>query len=70
MVLRAFLDAKLSRTVLRSIVSKISLSMVQIANPFNLSYDIVDLKQFFNNFNFEKLLSAEATVTGKVKRIR
>jgi len=70
MVLRAFLDAKSSRTVLRSIVSKISLWMVHIANPFNLSYDIVDLKQFFNNFNFEKLLSAEATVTGKVKRIR
>ena len=70
MVLRTFLDAKSSKTVLRSIVSKISLWMVHIVNPFNLSYDIVDLKQFFNNFNFEKLLSAEATVTGTVKMIR
>ena len=38
------LDEKSSRMVLRSIVSKMSLSMVHIANPFNLSYDIVDLK--------------------------
>ena len=41
-----------------------------VAKPFNLSCDIVDLKWFFNNFNFEKLRSAEATVTGIVNTIR
>ena len=68
--LRTFLDAKSSRTLSRSIVSKISFSMLHIAKPFNLSCSIVDLKQFFNSFNLEKLLSADATVTGIVNRIR
>jgi hypothetical protein len=40
-----------------------------MANPFNLSCDIVDLKYDFINFNFEKLLSTEATVAGIVNKI-
>jgi len=44
--------------------------MLHIAKPFNLSCNIVDLKQFLNSFSLEKLLSADATVTGIVKRIR
>ena len=40
-----------------------------MANPLNLSCDIVDLKQNFINFNFEKLIYAEATVTGIVSNI-
>jgi len=67
--LRAFLDAKSSRTVSRLMSSKISCSMLHIAKPFNLSCNIVDLKQFLNSFSLEKLLSADATVTGIVKRI-
>ena len=41
--------------------------MLQIANSFNLSCNIVVLKRFLSSFNFEKLLSAEATVTGTVQ---
>ena len=67
--LRAFCDAKSLRTTSRSIFSRTSLSMQYIAKPFNLSCNIVDLKQFFNIFNLEKLLSAEATITGTAKRI-
>ena len=40
-----------------------------MANPLNLSCDIVDFKLDFINFNFEKLLSAEAIVTGIVSNI-
>jgi len=48
----------------------ISFSILHIAKPFNLFCNIVVLKQFLSSFNFEKLLSADATVTGTVKRIR
>jgi len=44
--------------------------MLHIAKPFNLSCNIVVLKQFLRSFNFDKLLSADATITGTVKRIR
>ena len=40
-----------------------------MTNPLNLSYDIVDLKYDFINFNFEKLLPTNATVTGIVSNI-
>jgi hypothetical protein len=40
-----------------------------MAKPFYLSCDIDDLKYFFNNLNFEKLLSAYATVIDIVKII-
>jgi hypothetical protein len=43
-LLRAFRDANSSRTVFKSIVSKISFSIEHIAKPFNLSCDIVDLR--------------------------
>jgi hypothetical protein len=43
-------------------------SMHIVAKPFNLSYDIVDLKWFFNNFNFEMLLTTDDTVKGRVIR--
>ena len=66
-ILRAFLDAKSLIIVSRSRLSKISFSMLHIAKPFNLSCNIVVLKQFLSSFNFEKLLSAEATVTGTVQ---
>jgi hypothetical protein len=60
---------KSSRTISRSILSQISFSLY-IANPFNLSCSIVDHKQFFNSLSLEKLFSADAAVTGIVKRIR
>ena len=69
-LLRAFLDAKSLRIISRSTLSKMSFSIQHIAKPFNLSCNIVDLKQFFSSFNLEKLLSADATVTGIVNRIR
>jgi hypothetical protein len=40
-----------------------------MANTFNLSCDIVDLSYDFINFNFEKLISVEATVIGIVNKI-
>jgi uncharacterized protein (DUF697 family) len=40
-----------------------------MVNSFNLSCDIVDQKYDFNNFNFEKLLSANATMIGIVNNI-
>jgi hypothetical protein len=49
--------------------SNIFFSIDNMANPFNLSCDIVDLRYDFINFNFEKLLYAEATVTGIVNKI-
>jgi hypothetical protein len=45
-------------------------SMHIVAKPFNLSCDIVDLRWFFKSFNFEKLLSADDTVIGRVNKIR
>ena len=33
-------------------------------NSFNLSCHIIDHKYDFNNFNFEKLLLVDVTVTG------
>jgi hypothetical protein len=36
--------------------------MHRVAKPFNLSWDMTDLRWFFNNFNFEKLLLAHATL--------
>jgi hypothetical protein len=52
-----------------SISSNNFFSMHIVAKPFNLFWDIVDLRWFFNNFNFEKLLSADATVTLRVNRV-
>ena len=43
--------------------SNISFSIDNIVNPFNLSWDIVDLRYDFINFNFKKCLSAKAIVT-------
>lgn len=63
-ILLAFLDAKLLIKSSKFRLPKKSFSIDNIFNPFNLSYDIVDLKKDFINFSFEKLLSAEATVTG------
>ena len=40
-----------------------------MVNLLNLFCDIVDLKYDFINFNFEKLFSAEATITGIVSNI-
>ena len=39
-------------------------SIDNIANSINLSYDIVDFRYDFINFNIEKLLSVEATIIG------
>ena len=47
-----------------------SFSIDKIANSFNLSCDIVDRIYDLINFNFEKLFSAEASVTGMVNKIR
>ena len=49
--------------------SNIYFSIDHIVNPLNLSWGIVDLKYNFINFNFEKLLYAEVTVTGIVSKI-
>ena len=40
-----------------------------MVNPFNLSCDIVDRKYDFYNFNFEKLISMDVTVTSIVNNI-
>ena len=40
-----------------------------MANPFNLFCDIVDQKEDFYNFNFEKHFSTDATVTNIVNNI-
>ena len=40
-----------------------------MGNLFNISCDIVDRKYDFYNFNFEKLLSMDATVTSIVNNI-
>ena len=64
-LLQAFLDTKSLRII--------STSMLHIPKSFNLSCNIVVLKQFLNSFNFDKLLSAKATVTSTpsiVRRIR
>ena len=55
--------------LLKSICSSICFSIDSIANPFNLSCDIVDRRYDLINFNFEKLLSVEATVNGIVNSI-
>ena len=69
-ILQAFLDKKKSIIkLLKSICSSIYFSIDIIANPFNLSCDIADRRYDLINFNFEKLLSAEATVTGIVNSI-
>ena len=68
-ILQAFLDKKLIIKLLKSIYSSICFSIDSIAYPFNLSCDIVDRRYDLINFNFEKLLSAEATVTGIVNNI-
>jgi hypothetical protein len=52
-----------------SILSNNFSSMHIVAKPFDLSCDIVDLRWFFNNFNFEKLLSTDDTVKGRVNKI-
>jgi hypothetical protein len=43
--------------------------MDNVASPVNCSYDIVEGRYDFMSVNLEKLLSAEATVTGAVKTI-
>lgn len=48
----------------RTNLSKNSFSIGTIANTLNLSCDIVLQSKFLVNFNLEKLISAEATVTG------
>ena len=63
------LDAKSLRTTSRSILSKISHSMEHLAKPFNLSCNIVDLKQIFNIFNLNKLISAKAIIIGTIKGV-
>jgi hypothetical protein len=40
-----------------------------VAKPFDISCVIVDLRWFFNNFNFEKLLSTDDIVKGRVNKI-
>jgi hypothetical protein len=40
-----------------------------MANPFNLTCDIVDLREDFINFNFEKFIFTEEVVTGIVNKI-
>ena len=41
-----------------------------MANPLNLSRDIVNFRHDFTNFNLEKLLSTKATVTSIVNEIQ
>jgi hypothetical protein len=55
--------------MLGSTFYNISFSIEHGAKTFNLSCDIVDLKYFFNNFNFEKLVLTEAIVTCMVNKI-
>jgi hypothetical protein len=68
--LLTLLDVKSLMMVSISIASNNFFSMHIVAKPFNLSCDIVDLRWFFNNVNFEKLISANATVTSRVNKIR
>ena len=68
-ILQAFLDKKSIIKLLKSICSSIYFLIDSITNPFNLSCDIVDRRYDLINFNFEKLLSAETTVTGIVTSI-
>jgi hypothetical protein len=42
-----------------SVSSSDFFSMHDVAKPFNLCWIILDLKYFFNNFNFEKIISTE-----------
>lgn len=66
-----FLMQKSSRTISRSMFSKTSFSMLHKSKPFNISCNIVDLKQFFNSFNnLEELVSTNTTVTRTIKKIR
>jgi hypothetical protein len=51
------------------ICSKTSLSSAIVANPLSLSCVIVERKYDFTNLSLEKLLSADATVTGTVNKI-
>jgi hypothetical protein len=66
--LLTLLDAKSLMIVSILISSNNFFSMLIVAKLFNLSCDIVDLRWFFNTFNFEKLLSADATVIGRVNK--
>ena len=68
-ILQAFLNKKSIIKLLKSICSTICFSIDSIVNQFNLFYDIVDRRYDLINFNFEKFLSAEATVTGIVNSI-
>ena len=68
-ILQVFLDKKSIIKLLKLICSSIYFSIDDIVNQFNLSCDIVDRRYDLINFNFEKLLSAEATVTGIVNSI-
>ena len=68
-ILQAFLDKKSIIKLLKSICYSIYFSIYSITNPFNLSCDIVDRMYDLINFNFEKLLYVEATVTGIVNSI-
>ena len=60
---------KLLIKLLYSIFSNKSCSIDNMGNLFNIFYEIVDRKYNFYNFNFEKLLSMDATVTSIVNNI-
>jgi hypothetical protein len=60
---------KIVLSVFKSSVLLILLSMDNVAIPVNRCCDIVERRYDFMSFNLEKLLSAEATVTGAVKTI-
>ena len=65
----AFWEAKLLIRSLYSNLSNMSFSIDNVASLLNRSSDIVDLKYNFINFNVEKLLTSEATVTRIVNNI-
>ena len=60
---------KLLIKLLYSIFYNKSCSIDNMGNLFNISCDIVDRKYDVYNFNFEKLLSTNTTVTGIVNNI-
>lgn len=68
--LRVFLSANLFAKSLKLRDFAISCSNDIIPNADSLSLDIVDRKTFFIIFKLLKLLSALATVTGVVSKIR
>ena len=66
----AFWKVKLLSRFLYSSLSNKSFSIDNIVSPLNRSCDKADLKyDHFINFNFEKLISAKATITRIVNNI-